>query len=677
MHSPRLTVDFGTSNTAAVLTHPTGRTPLLFEGSPLLPSAVYLPDDGELLVGRDAERSAGVAPERLEPNPKRRIDDGTLWLGDRELPVADAIAAVVRRAVDEAGRVAGASVTEAILTHPAQWSRPRLAVLTEAAHTAGLPDVRLVPEPVAAAAYFVTVLGHQVPVGRCIIVYDLGGGTFDAAVVRRGDTGFEVLAAAGLPDVGGLDLDAAIVGHLRTVVDTDSWSRLDWPDSPADRRARRLLWQDARAAKEQLTRHSRAELHVPLAETDVHLTRDEFETLARPLLDRTVEQTMATLRAARIGRESVAGVFLVGGASRVPLAASLLHRTLGIAPTVLDQPELVVATGAHTVPSAAGVPMPPRTPPAALTATAPASSSRPTAAASATGAAGFGSGPEAGAHAIPPRAMDLVEPTRTSGAAPDDTPLPADPVSHNRSEAPIGVRYGPPATATGTPVADPRTGRTERRLATAAGWTAIAAGIAYDGWRLALMPTVPLALVLALYLAAGILALSRRRWAGLGLLVGYAGFDLLATLPTGAAAFQIPPWMLVCHVALYAAGVIAAVAIVRQVRATGLHRPAHPRLAAAVTVTGLAMAVAYLPLGYWPYDLPLVVGAVALVVLAPRVRPVGLAVGLGASWAAVGVGVLLQMAAGEIGLGIHLLFAALSVVFLALAGTYAGRLRHP
>jgi molecular chaperone DnaK (HSP70) len=147
-----LGLDFGTSNTVAVLRWPDGRIrPLLFDGSPLLPSAVYA-DGAELLTGTDAEHSARVRPECFEPNPKRRIDDGTVLLGVREVAVPELIAAV-------------------------------LETLRAAATLAGPPPVTLVPEPVAAAAYFAHAVETGVPDGRCIVVYDAGAGTFDASVV--------------------------------------------------------------------------------------------------------------------------------------------------------------------------------------------------------------------------------------------------------------------------------------------------------------------------------------------------------------------------------------------------------------------------------------------------------------------------------------------------------------
>ncbi|MEV0609850.1 Hsp70 family protein [Polymorphospora rubra] len=250
-----------------------------------------------------------------------------------------------------------------VITHPAGWSRTRLGILATAAERAGLGGCGLVPEPVAAAAYFATVVDHDLPFDRHLVVYDLGAGTCDVSIDRRTHGGPQVVATAGLDDVGGLDLDAAVVSHARslTATATDAWGRLDWPQTSADQRARHLLWRDARTVKEQLSRHTTADLHIPLVDTVIHLTRDELETAARPHLDRTVNLTTRILRDAGIPRERITGILLVGGSSRVPLAASLLHRALRIAPTTLDHPELVVAEGAlHTT---ANEPTPPATAP--------------------------------------------------------------------------------------------------------------------------------------------------------------------------------------------------------------------------------------------------------------------------------------------------------------------------
>lgn len=135
------------------------------------------------------------------------------------------------------------------------------------------------------------------------------------------------------------------IGGAVSPRDPALWQRLVEPHSPADRRHGRILWDDARAAKELLSRAATAGVAVPLFDVDLHLTRAEFEGLARPWLDRTVALTTATLSTSGVTADRVAGVFLVGGASRVPLVATLLHRALDVAPVVLEQPELVVAQG--------------------------------------------------------------------------------------------------------------------------------------------------------------------------------------------------------------------------------------------------------------------------------------------------------------------------------------------
>ena len=346
----RLGVDFGTTHTVASLVRPDGRVqPLLFASSPLLPSAVFAEPDGQPLTGQDAVRSARLDPTRYEPNVKRRIDEGTVLLGTTEYPVADLIAAVLRRVYDEAVRVCGGLPAQTVLTYPAGWAETRRGVLLDAATRAGMGTVSLVPEPLAAAAYFSGAYAQPVPAGSALVVYDFGAGTLDVSVIgRRSDGGWHVIANEGLDDVGGLDLDAAIVDHIRARLgasDPARWQRLVDPATPDGRRGQWLLLDEARAAKEQLSRTSLAAVRVPGFETDVHVTREEFETLARPWVERTVSLTAATLFRTGLRRDQVAAVLLVGGSSRIPLVATMLHQRLGIAPTVLDQPELVVAEG--------------------------------------------------------------------------------------------------------------------------------------------------------------------------------------------------------------------------------------------------------------------------------------------------------------------------------------------
>jgi hypothetical protein len=353
----RLGIDLGTSNTVAVLQDGSGAVqPVLFDGSELLPSAVFLDADDTFLTGRDALYAARAAPHRFEPYPKRCIDDRTVLLGDVEVPVVDLLAAPLRRVAVEAGWDPGNPDRSVTVTCPAGWGSARRATLAGAARAAGLGQVRLVTEPVAAAAYHLARAGEALPAGARIVVYDFGAGTFDASVVRRDATGFEVLATQGLSDVGGLDIDAAIIdalGEMYTARDEALWTRVARPDTAADRRARLSFQQDIRTAKELLSRASSTTVFVPLFDDTTVLGRPQLEDIARPLLAMTVAATGSALDTSG-GRDGLFAVLFVGGSSRMPLAATMIHQALGVAPTVVERPDLIVAEGGLAAPDDAG-----------------------------------------------------------------------------------------------------------------------------------------------------------------------------------------------------------------------------------------------------------------------------------------------------------------------------------
>ncbi|MFY1703881.1 Hsp70 family protein [Micromonospora sp. WMMA1923] len=365
-----LGVDLGTSNTVAVLRHPDGRTrPLLVDGEPIVASGVYADTDGRLHVGRDARRLAQADPDGYEPNPKRRVDEPTVRLGGREYQPAELLAAILQ-AVAAAAVEATGFLPPAVVTCPATWDDTRRQVLADALLRAGWPSAaehtmsgpippgtRLLREPVAAARYYAQVLRRPVPVGAAIAVFDLGGGTLDVTVVRNqgadpwGDSGFAVVASGGADDLGGLDLDAALVqrvGELVVATDPAVWHRLTDPQTTTQWRDQLHLWEHVRGAKEMLSRATVAPVAVPGLEAAVPLTRDDLERLATPLVRRAVAVTREVIEAAGLAPAELAGLFLVGGSSRVPLVARLLHAELGVAPTVLEQPELPVAEGALT-----------------------------------------------------------------------------------------------------------------------------------------------------------------------------------------------------------------------------------------------------------------------------------------------------------------------------------------
>lgn len=362
-----LSVDLGTSHTVAVMHWPDGRSrPLLFDGSPVLPSAIYLDDAGTIHVGKDAQRLAAGDPGRFEPNPKQRIDEGTLLLGDREISVATAFAAILSRVARQAVEAVG-GLPEAVLTCPAAWGEQRRSVLIDASAQAGYRPPQIVTEPVAAANYYSTSLNNSLPAGSALAVFDFGGGTLDIAVVGREQDGtLSVLADGGLADLGGLDIDGVLVEHVGKNIsshDEDAWKQLQQPSTPIQLRNRRALWDDVRGAKEMLSRTSVAPVNVPGLDAALHLTRAELEEVAKPLLARAVAETEQVLGHAGRDSTQLAGIFLVGGSSRMPLVAKMLHSQTGIAPTALEQPEIPVAEGALSLVAPSVSPPPQFTPP--------------------------------------------------------------------------------------------------------------------------------------------------------------------------------------------------------------------------------------------------------------------------------------------------------------------------
>lgn len=364
----RVAVDFGTSSTCVAVSVG-GREPqvVVVDGQPLVSSAVFAAADGELFVGQEAERQAAIDPARYEPHPKRRIDERELLLGSRVVAVLDVVGAVLARAVSEARRLAdGAAVDLLVLTHPADWGAVRSRVLRQAGHDLA-EEVVLVPEPVAAAVFHAA--SHSLDDGATLAVLDLGGGTVDVSVVRRQSAnsraaratpaaagraddragGFGVLATKGDPNFGGADIDQLLLSHIGSLVtgaDPEAWRRLVEGRELPDRRRRRVLAEDVRGAKETLSRHTYTDVPLPPPFPDAHITRADLERLIVSPLGRAVNLTVAAISEAGLRPDELGAVFLVGGSSRIPMVARLVHERIGIVPTTLDQPETVVARGA-------------------------------------------------------------------------------------------------------------------------------------------------------------------------------------------------------------------------------------------------------------------------------------------------------------------------------------------
>ena len=362
-----LGIDFGTSYTVAAIASSDGVTVLDIEsnGQSRMPSSVFYTESGEILVGSAAQHQSAFAPERFEATPKRSIADGEIFLGDDMVGVTTLVAAVLRKAYTEATRRRGETLPRVVrLTHPAEWGASRLDLLREAAARADLPEVVLVPEPVAAAIW---IAGAVTRPGERIAVYDFGGGTFDAAVLRRTQDGFEVAGPpAGRDPLGGEDIDRRIVDYIGTVVadeSPDEWSKLVNPQDVTWRRCAIALRMEVQRAKETLSEVTACQLWIPGLERELQLTRAELETLISDDLDECTETLLTAMGDASVTPEQLAGVYLVGGSSRIPVVAEKLWRRLGMTPSVQDSPKSVVALGAaRWTDLGAHVPLPPPPP---------------------------------------------------------------------------------------------------------------------------------------------------------------------------------------------------------------------------------------------------------------------------------------------------------------------------
>ncbi len=347
-----LSVDLGTANTVAVL-RVDGQPPRLieFDGAPTLPSAVFADEaNGRLLVGREVQRRARTDPARFEPQPKRRIGEGTVLLGDAVISVTNLLGAVLHRVVADAVQLLdGLPPDELRLTHPDDWDAARCTVLASAARLAGLTiEPVLIPESVAAAANF-TSSGEHLRPGEAIAVYNLGAATFTCAVLGATADSTVVLARNGLTDVAGLAVDQALLEYVGRAVshrDPGRWQRLLRPESVEDRIDQRELRESVRVAKEELTTRQVATVPMPRPFENVEVTRTELDALIRPNLLRGAELLDRTITAAGLVPANLLGAYLVGGSSRMPLVATVIGEHLELRPISTPAPEAAVALGA-------------------------------------------------------------------------------------------------------------------------------------------------------------------------------------------------------------------------------------------------------------------------------------------------------------------------------------------
>lgn len=352
-----LGVDLGTTFVAAAVASAT-RIEMFTLGdrSVVTPAAVYLREDGTLVTGEAASLRAVSSPDRVSREFKRRLGSPTpVILGGQPHTVTALLGTVLRDVVRKVIETEGEPPDNVVLTHPANWGPFRRALFEEVPRYAGLDNPPMVTEPEAAAAHYAAT--RLLADGETVAVYDLGGGTFDATVLRALPSGVEILGTPeGIERLGGVDFDESILSHVDYTSD-GAIGELDMRD-PQTIVALARLRQDCILAKEALSVDTETILPVflPGRHFDVRITRSDFEDLVRAPIESTIGALSRTLHSAQVQPTDLSAVLLVGGSSRIPLIARMVSAELG-RPTLVDtHPKYAVALGAATLAAAAGAP---------------------------------------------------------------------------------------------------------------------------------------------------------------------------------------------------------------------------------------------------------------------------------------------------------------------------------
>ncbi|MEY2451904.1 MAG: molecular chaperone DnaK [Acidimicrobiaceae bacterium] len=348
----QLGIDLGTTWTAAAF-HRSGRVEIVSLGdrAPTIPSVLFIREDGVVLTGDAANRRAITEPGRVAREFKRRLGDPTpLIVGGVPYPAEVLTAKLLRWVVDKVVELEGETPDSIALTHPANWGTYKQDLLRQAVRHADLDAnaVTFLAEPQAAAIYYASQ--ERVSPGAIIAVYDLGGGTFDAAVLRKETDaagGFEILGEPeGIERLGGIDFDAAVLAHVNAALD-NSLDALDVDDASLLPTLARIR-QDCVEAKEILSVDTDVSVGVSLpgVQHEVRLTRSEFEEMIRPVISETIAALRRAVRSAGVEPTDVQAVLLVGGSSRIPIVGQMVSAELNRPVAVDAHPKHSVALGA-------------------------------------------------------------------------------------------------------------------------------------------------------------------------------------------------------------------------------------------------------------------------------------------------------------------------------------------
>ncbi len=342
-----LGIDLGTTNSAVCVIQD-GKPYVVRDatGSPILPSVVGFDQAGRLLVGQEARNQALLAPDRTVKSIKRRMGDETkVTLAGQEYSPQEISAMILRTLKERAERVLGQSLSKAVITVPAFFNDNQRQATHEAGELAGLKVVRIINEPTSAS---LTYEPHSEKNER-LLVYDLGGGTFDVSIVQVERGVVEVLASHGDTHLGGDDFDDLLLNYVCDQFEDDHG--VDLRANPA---ARSRLLQAVEEAKKRLSDEAVTTLAEEFIATkgdaplnlNMDIERRDYEQLIRSLVEKTITCVDAALEDAKLTAVQIDRVILVGGSSRTPLVREMLKEQLQHEPHLEIDPDLCVAMGA-------------------------------------------------------------------------------------------------------------------------------------------------------------------------------------------------------------------------------------------------------------------------------------------------------------------------------------------
>ena len=341
-------IDLGTTNSCVAVLE--GGEPVVIanaEGARTTPSVVAFTKNGERLVGETAKRQAITNPDRTIASIKRHMGENyTVEIDGKSYTPQDISAMILGKLKADAEAYLGEKVTEAVITVPAYFSDAQKQATKDAGKIAGLEVKRIINEPTAASLAYGL---DKADGAQKILVYDLGGGTFDVSVLELGDGVFEVLATNGDTRLGGDDFDNAVLNFL-----ADSFMSEHGVDLRKDNMALQRLKEAAEKAKKELSSAQTTKINLPFITVseagplhmDMDLTRARFDQLTSDLVDRSIEPMKKAMADAGVSNSDISKVILVGGSTRIPAVQAAVQKVTGKEPFKGINPDECVAVGA-------------------------------------------------------------------------------------------------------------------------------------------------------------------------------------------------------------------------------------------------------------------------------------------------------------------------------------------